>query len=118
MVFHKFAVGDRVRLLLDKYADSNPQDLHTISRRLPPQANVCQYRVKRVSDGQERAVSEQQLVTASDAAPAGDMHFKAVQAQQDRDDPAPQWAFRVSTRSSPCRSKMTSFPRTAPGTSA
>jgi hypothetical protein len=83
MVFHKFAVGDRVRLLLDKYADSNPQDLHTISRRLPPQANVCQYRVKRVSDGQERAVSEQQLVTASDAAPAGDMHFKAVQAQQD-----------------------------------
>ena len=58
MVSHKFAVGDRVRLTLDRYAESSPWDIHTISRKLPAEANVCQYRVKRVGDGQERTVSE------------------------------------------------------------
>ena len=58
MVSHKFAVGDRVRLTLDRYAESSPLDIHTISRKLPAEGNVCQYRVKRVGDGQERTVSE------------------------------------------------------------
>ena len=60
----KFAVGNRVRLLLDNYANDGPADLYEVSRRLPAQANVWQYRVKRVSDGQERAVSEPQLISA------------------------------------------------------
>ena len=58
MVSHKFAVGDRVRLTLDRYAESSPWDIHTISRKLPAEGNICQYRVKRVGDGQERTVSE------------------------------------------------------------
>ena len=61
MVSHKFAVGDRVRLTLDRYAESSPWDIHTISRKLPAEGNICQYRVKRVGDGQERTVSETQM---------------------------------------------------------
>jgi hypothetical protein len=59
---HKFGVGDRVRLKLGSYLDYSPQDVYTILRMLPAQANVWQYRVKRVGDGQERAVSEPELV--------------------------------------------------------
>src|SRR5271170_1438429 len=62
MVSHKFGVGNRVRLTLDRYAESSPWDIHTISRKLPAEANICQYRVKRVGDGQERTVSEHQMV--------------------------------------------------------
>jgi hypothetical protein len=58
----KFAVGDRVRLSLDRSAAHNPQDSFTISRVLPAGANVWQYRVRRDGDGLERAVSESQLV--------------------------------------------------------
>ncbi len=61
MEARKFAVGDQVRLLLDSYANDNPADVYTVSRSLPATANVWQYRVKRVPDGQERAVSEPQL---------------------------------------------------------
>ena len=57
----KFSIGDRVRLRLDHYANDNPADVYTVSRALPELANVWQYRVKRVGDGQERAVNEQQL---------------------------------------------------------
>jgi hypothetical protein len=60
----KFAVGNRVRLLLDNYANDSPADIYEVSRILPAQANVWQYRAKRVSDGQERAVSEPQLIGA------------------------------------------------------
>jgi hypothetical protein len=82
MASHKFAVGDRVRLTLERYAESNPWDIHTISRRLPAEANVCQYRVKRVGDGQERTVSEPQMVSVKAEGRAADAHFKAVEAQQ------------------------------------
>jgi hypothetical protein len=64
MEARKFAIGDQVRLLLDAYANDNPADVYTISRALPATANVWQYRVKRVGDYQERAVSEQQLAKA------------------------------------------------------
>ena len=64
METRKFAIGDQVRLLLDAYANDNPADVYTISRALPATANVWQYRVKRLGDGQERAVSEQQLAKA------------------------------------------------------
>ena len=62
MEARKFAIGDQVRLLLDSYAADDPADVYTVSRTLPAMANVWQYRVKRVGDGQERMVSEQQLV--------------------------------------------------------
>ena len=60
----KFAIGDQVRLAFDHYAEDNPVDLYTVARALPAMANIWQYRVKRVGDGQERAVSEQQLANA------------------------------------------------------
>ena len=64
MGVRKFAVGEQVRLLLDSYQNNNPADVYTVSRALPAAANVWQYRVKRVGDGQERAVNEQQLAKA------------------------------------------------------
>ena len=62
MASRKFAVGDLVLLSLDTSSNHNPSDVYTISRILPAEANVWQYRVKREGDGQERAVSESQLV--------------------------------------------------------
>ena len=76
----KFVIGDQVRLLLDKYANDNPADVYTISRELPPTANVWQYRVKRVGDGQERAVSEQQLAKVGFQ---NLTHLSAAEAQRD-----------------------------------
>ena len=38
MVSHKFAVGDRVELMVDKYAGDVPPGIYTISRRLPVEA--------------------------------------------------------------------------------
>jgi hypothetical protein len=61
MEARKFAIGDQVRLLLENHTTDSPADVYTISRALPASANVWQYRVKRVGDGQERAVGEQQL---------------------------------------------------------
>ena len=80
MEARKFIIGDQVRLLLDNYANDNPADEYTISRELPPTANVWQYRVKRVGDGQERAVSEQQLAKAGSQTW---MNLSATDAQQD-----------------------------------
>lgn len=54
METRKFAIGDRVSLHLDRFSIENPADVYTISRALPAVANVWQYRVKRVGDGQER----------------------------------------------------------------
>ena len=63
MAARLFTLGDHVRLALDSsLANNNPRDVYAISRMMPPQANVWQYRVKRVGDGQERAVSEAQVV--------------------------------------------------------
>ena len=67
MEARKFAIGDQVFLRLDSYTNNNPADVYTVSRVLPAMANVWQYRVKRVGDGQERAVNEQQLANAASA---------------------------------------------------
>ncbi len=62
MEARKFKIGDRVEVRLENFAaNSSLWDIYTISQTLPFQANVWQYRVKRVGDNQERAVSEQQL---------------------------------------------------------
>jgi hypothetical protein len=82
MEARKFAIGDRVRLQLGSYANDNPADVYTISRALPEVANVWQYRVKRVGDGQERAVSEQQLARAGFQALASQSMAAAQQDMQ------------------------------------
>jgi hypothetical protein len=76
----KFSIGQQVRLILDSYAQNNPADVYTVSRALPATANVWQYRVKRVADGQERAVNEQQLASAGFRIPT---NASLVEAQQD-----------------------------------
>ncbi|HTI79600.1 MAG TPA: hypothetical protein VL614_04040 [Acetobacteraceae bacterium] len=80
METRKFAIGDQVRVRLDSYNSENPADVYTISRVLPVTARVWQYRVKRVGDGQERAVNENQLSKA-----ASDMNSlrSVVEMQQD-----------------------------------
>lgn len=65
MEARKFTIGDRVRVHLDSYAKDNPADIYTVSRALPAVANIWQYRVKRVGDGQERAVNEMQLAKSA-----------------------------------------------------
>jgi len=80
MEARKFAVGDQVRLLVEKNGSENPTDVYTISRELPPMANVWQYRAKRVGDSQERAVNEQQLAKVG---PRTWASMSAAQAQQD-----------------------------------
>jgi hypothetical protein len=80
MEARKFAIGDRVRLRLDNYANDDPANVYTVSRALPAMANVWQYRVKRIGDGQERAASEQQLTNAG---LQNLTKLSAVEAQQD-----------------------------------
>ncbi len=80
MEARKFVVGDQVHLLLDSYVHDDRADIYTVSRALPAMANVWQYRVRRTGDGQERAVSEQQLAKAS---LWNSTNRSAVQAQQD-----------------------------------
>ena len=82
MVSHKFAVGDRVRLTLDRYAESSPWDIHTISRKLPAEGNICQYRVKRVGDSRAHGQRTQMEGVKAEAR-AGNSHFKALGAQHD-----------------------------------
>jgi len=82
MEARKFAIGDRVRLRSGGYVNDNRVDVYTVSRALPEMAHVWQYRVKRVGDGQERAVSEQQLARAGFQALAN--QSMAAAAQQDR----------------------------------
>jgi hypothetical protein len=82
MEARKFEIGDRVRLRLN---DALPE-IFTISRVLPETAKVWQYRVKRVGDGQERAVSEPQLARATPETSSG--------------EPAPQTADTPKIRQS------------------
>ncbi len=76
MEARKFAIGDQVHLRLDSYTNDSPADIYTISRALPATANLWQYRVKRVGDGQERAVNEMQLAKAAS-------HFSAQRSVAD-----------------------------------
>jgi hypothetical protein len=71
-----------VRLTADHSSVNNPQDMHTISRMLPAHANVWQYRVKRVSDGQERAVDEAQLVKVTPEERTGRTQIEAQEELQ------------------------------------
>ena len=61
MTTHKYAVGERVRLAIGKYSGDASPGPYTISRQLPVEANVCQYRIRHVQDGHERVVQESQI---------------------------------------------------------
>jgi len=61
MAGHKFAVGQLVRLLADRYQISAARGSFKIVRLLPEAASVLQYRVKSQTDGHERVVREDQL---------------------------------------------------------
>jgi hypothetical protein len=67
MVSHKFAVGDRVRFVGGKFDGDVPAGVYTILRKLPIEANVCQYRVKHAQDGHERVMRESQIVLNGNA---------------------------------------------------
>jgi hypothetical protein len=82
MAQRKFAIGDQVRLTADNYLVNNPWDVYTISRMLPAQANIWQYRVKREGDGQERAVSETELVNVTPEVQTGRTQIEAQQELQ------------------------------------
>ena len=100
METRRFAVGDQVRLLLDTYGNDSPADVYTISRALPAMANVWQYRVKRVADGQERAVNEQQLAkTTTQASSQRSMIDMQQDAQKIRNARAAARTRVVATRS-------------------
>ena len=72
MAPRQFTIDDHVRLALDSsLAHNNPRDMYTISRMLPIQADAWQYRVKRISDGQERVVSESQVVKVAPGPASG-----------------------------------------------
>ncbi len=83
MEARKFTIGDRVRVLLDSYVSDNPADVYTVSRALPAAANIWQYRVKRVGDGQERAVNEMQLAKSVLQTSATSPTRSMAEAQQD-----------------------------------
>jgi hypothetical protein len=60
MSTHKFAVGQTVRFLPDRYHGGGPGSFKIV-RLLPEAASVLQYRVKSQVDGHERVVREDQL---------------------------------------------------------
>ena len=74
----KFLVGRRVRLRLARYVTDSRADVYEVSRILPSQ----EYRVKRVSDGQERAVSEDELIRIDPQEPPARPEIGAQQEQQ------------------------------------
>ena len=100
MEARRFSIGDQVCLRLGSYTNDNPVDVYTVSRALPSMANIWQYRVKRVGDGQERAVNELQLSKATSGTPG---HRSLADMQQDaqriRNARASERARVVSRRS-------------------
>ena len=61
MAVHKFAVGQAVLLLPDRYFGRAKTERFTVVRLLPETENARQYRVKSKTDGHERVVREDQL---------------------------------------------------------
>ena len=62
MATHKFAVGDRVRLIVSKYAGDVPAGIYTISRKRRSRRISANTRVKHAQDGHERVVREDQVI--------------------------------------------------------
>ena len=60
MAGHRFAAGDRVKVLPDRNSDLRP-GIYTITRILPVTSQGCEYRAKNVMDSHERVLNEAQL---------------------------------------------------------
>jgi hypothetical protein len=58
---HKFAVGQMVKFLPDRYQGSVRDTRFKVVRLLPEADHALQYRVKCQADGHERVVREDQL---------------------------------------------------------
>ncbi len=58
---HKFATGDRVRLLPDRGNANLRPGIYTITWRMPETSEGCQYRAKSVMDNHERVLNEAQI---------------------------------------------------------
>ena len=61
MAIHQFAVGQTVYFSPDRQQDSSGRGKFKITRLLPEDINVPQYRIKHLVDGHERVVREDQL---------------------------------------------------------
>jgi hypothetical protein len=61
MLNHKFAVGQAVQFMPDRFQERTKGERFKIVRLLPEAGNTLQYRVKSQSDGHERVVREDQL---------------------------------------------------------
>ncbi|MBV8093714.1 MAG: hypothetical protein JOY71_08630 [Acetobacteraceae bacterium] len=72
MATHKFTIGQQVQFVPGAAEFHIPGGLYTIVRKLPVEANECQYRVKNVRDGHERILRESRLTPA--AAPMAKLH--------------------------------------------
>jgi len=57
----KFAAGDRVALLPDRYNANVRPGVYTIVRVMPVSNGACQYRAKNAMDSHERVLDEAQL---------------------------------------------------------
>jgi len=64
MAQHKFAVGDRVKVLPDKLNSNLRPGIYTIVRAMPVTGQGCQYRAKNVMDSHERVLEEAQIRAA------------------------------------------------------
>lgn len=102
MDLRKFRLGDRVQVRLDRLAsDITVRDVYTISRLLPAQANIWQYRVTRVGDKQERAVDENQLSKVLLASTDRSANESQQDLQRIRDASAVARVRRTAIRSGP-----------------
>ena len=61
MAKHKFAVGDRVKLLSDKNNMHVSPGIYTIVRVMPVTNQGLQYRAKNMADDHERVLDENEL---------------------------------------------------------
>jgi len=61
---HRFALGDRVRLVASAFSVVNPNDVYAVFRQLPFHDGISYYRLRREGNSEERAASEDQLIPA------------------------------------------------------
>jgi hypothetical protein len=64
MAQHKYAAGDRVTLLPDRFNANARPGVYTIVRAMPVTNQGCQYRAKSTLDSHERVLDEVQLRSA------------------------------------------------------
>ena len=61
MAPHRFAVGDTVEFILQRFDGSAPRGAYTVVRQLPGPHNDREYRIRHLQDGHERVVLESRL---------------------------------------------------------